>query len=90
MVWGVKAELNESKYITWVKFVHFIHFWSRVAMFVSRQSHGITPNTYSGSVSIVLSIDTLCAVTIYFGPKFYEIVYEQPVLCHSQSLEQVH
>ena len=75
----VMAELNESKYITWVIYVHFTFLITRLAMFVSRQSHGITPNTYSGSVSIVLSIDTLCAVAIYFGPKFYEIVYEQPV-----------
>ncbi len=71
---GVIEELNESKSLSFMVYSHFLFMCMRLMIFFFTTS-GMMPNAlFNNIISILISLDTLAAVFIYFFPKFYDII----------------
>ena len=74
----VISELNESKYIIFVIYGHFLFLIIRLVLYVAFLSNSLVPGIFKGVTSIVLSVDSICAICIYFIPKFWAILLKMP------------
>ncbi|GFH47769.1 hypothetical protein CTEN210_04244 [Chaetoceros tenuissimus] len=74
----VISELNESKYLIFVIYGHFLFLIMRLVLYVTFLSNSLVPGIFQGVTSIVLSVDSICAICIYFIPKFWAILLKMP------------
>lgn len=73
----VIEEMNESQWIAFLMYSHFMCLIFRIVIRGLSLSGSILGSVGSSIVSIVLSIDVLACIVIYFGPKFYNIATEK-------------
>jgi len=65
---GIREEFNETRYLTIMIYSHFMFTILRLVVFLIRDSFSQT-NAVCATTSILLSLDTLITICIYFLPK---------------------
>ena len=73
----VIEEMNESQWIAFLTYSHFMCLIFRIVIRGLSFSGAILGSVGSSIVSIVLSVDILAGLVIYFGPKFFNIATEK-------------
>lgn len=68
----IQQEFNESQTLGNMAYLHFLFLAARITVYFM-PVEVIEPNVQEGTISYLLSIDTLVSLLIYFGPKFYAI-----------------
>ena len=69
-------EMNESQWIGFLVYSHFMFLIFRIAIRALSLNGAILGSLATLIVCIILSLDVLAALVIYFGPKFYKIATE--------------
>ena len=67
--------LNESRYLAFMVYSHFLFLVMRIMTFALMLSTMITHALASRIVSSLLSLDTLFAICVYFCPKFLVVIF---------------
>ena len=70
----VIEEINESSFLAFMVYSHFVFLVLRLLVFVLMLQVMIPMALALRIVSLLVSMDTLVAILIYFGPKFYRVV----------------
>jgi len=71
---SVIKELNESHWLAFLIYSHFLFMVLQLSVhYLTIQK--ISPNLFFPLRGILLSLDTSAAIIIYFGPKFFHIVW---------------
>ena len=71
---GVIEELNESRSLSFMVYSHFLFSLMRLLLFILTQSDMIPRALYNRIESLLISLDTLVAIFVYFVPKFYLVL----------------
>ena len=70
---GVIEELNESRSLSFMVYSHFLFLVMRVLLLLLMSSDMIPNALYVRIASLLISSDTLVALSVYFFPKFYTV-----------------
>ena len=66
-------ELNESRFLAFMVYSHFMYLVMRLLIFVLMLSDMIPNALWMRLMSLLVSSDTLTAILIYIGPKFVKV-----------------
>ena len=65
---GIRQEFNETRYLTILLYSHFMLVVMRLVLYLLSEDLG-KKNVVSATTSLLISIDTLITLSIYFLPK---------------------
>jgi len=74
----VIEELNESKTLSMMVYSHFLFLLMRTLFTVLNLTDRISSIIAIKCISILLALDTIISMCVYFSPKFYSVITNDP------------